>query len=175
MRINESQDWVARQSHSRRTSVGAVSVERRAVDRRRRVWWSVLYGSFKPRRRRPPRRRDDPRYHAVDWHAAHLLAVATGILLLSVTDACLTLALLAQGAEEINPVMAFVVGRGAAMFAVAKMAMTGVSVVLLVFLARYRFMRRVRVELTLYAVLIAYLALIGYELRILANSGTALI
>jgi hypothetical protein len=66
----------------------------------------VVYGSFRPRRRRPPRRLDDSRYQAVDWHAAHLLAVAIGILLLSVADAFMTVTLLSGGAVEVNPVMA---------------------------------------------------------------------
>ena len=44
------------------------------------------------------------------------------------------------------------------MFAALKMAMTGVGVMLMVFLARYRFMRLLRVEWVLYGVLIAYAA-----------------
>ena len=53
------------------------------------------------------------------------------------------------------------------MFAAVKMAMTGISVILMVFLARYRFMRVVRVEIVLYGVLLAYLILIGYEIGML--------
>jgi hypothetical protein len=142
--------------------------ERRArADRRRRVWWSVCYGSFNPRRRTPPRRALDSRFHSLDWHAAHLLAVAIGILLLSVVDAFLTLVLLQGGAEEVNPIMAMLIYRSVAVFAALKMAMTSVSVVLMVFLARYRFMRLLRVEWVLYAVLIAYAGLIGYEIWML--------
>ena len=37
----------------------------------------------------------------------------------------------------------------------------------MVFLARYRFMRLVRVEVVLYGVLVAYLGLIGYEIWML--------
>ena len=142
--------------------------ERRAPpDRRKRVVWAVVYGSFKPRRRAPARRGDDLRYQAIDWHASHLLAVAISILLLSVADAFLTLTLLDAGAEEINPVMALAVNSNAALFVGLKMAMTGVSVVLMVCLARYRFMRLIRVELALYATMGGYLALIAYELHLL--------
>jgi hypothetical protein len=96
-----------------------------------------------------------------------LLAVAISILLLSVADAFLTLLLLQGGADEVNPVMAALIYRSVAMFAALKMGMTGVGVMLMVFLARYRFMRLLRVESVLYAVLAAYATLIGYEVWML--------
>jgi hypothetical protein len=149
-------------------AVADFSHERRArSDRRQRVWWSVWYGSFNPRRRTPPRRLDDFRFHSLDWHSPRLLAVAIGILLLSVTDAFLTVVLLQGGADEVNPVMAALIYRSVAMFAALKMGMTGAGVLLMVILARYRFMRLLRVEWVLYGVLIAYLTLIGYEVWML--------
>ena len=70
----------------------------------------MIYGSFNPRRRRPPRRLDDSRFHSLDWHGAHLLAVAIGILILNVADAFLTVALLSSGSViEMNPFMAALV------------------------------------------------------------------
>ncbi len=133
-------------------------------ERRRRLWWSVLYGNFNPRRRSSPRRFGDSRFHMLDWHSSHLLAVAIGIVLLSVADAFLTLALLQGGANEVNPIMAVLLYRSVAMFAALKMGMTSAGVILMVFLARYRFMRLLRVEWVLYAVLVAYATLIGYEI-----------
>jgi hypothetical protein len=147
------------------------SHERRArADRRHRVWWAVWYGSFNPRRRTPPRRLDDSRFHSLDWHSSHLLAVAIGILLLSVMDAFLTLVLLQGGAAEVNPVMAALIYRSVAMFAALKMGMTGAGVLLMVILARYRFMRLLRVEWVLYGVLIAYVTLISYEVWMVKGS-----
>ena len=147
------------------------SHERRArADRRHRIWWSVWYGSFTPRRRAPPRREGDSRFHSLDWHSSHLLAVAIGILLLSVLDAFLTMVLLQGGADEVNPVMASLIYRSVAMFAALKMGMTGAGVLLMVILARYRFMRLLRVEWVLYGVLIAYVSLISYEVWMLEGS-----
>jgi hypothetical protein len=137
--------------------------ERRWAERRRRVWWSVLYGNFKPRRRHPMRRSDDSRYQSVDWHSAHLLAVSIGILLLSAADAFMTVTLLSGGAIEVNPIMAVAVSKSGSLFAMSKMAMTGMGVILMVSLARYRFMRIVRVDVILYAIFIAYMVLLGYE------------
>jgi hypothetical protein len=146
--------------------------ERRAgPDRRRRIWWSLLYGSIRPRRRQPARRLDDSRFHAMDWHGAHLWAVSIVILILSVADAFLTLTLLSGGAVEVNPIMAMLLGGSGTVFAGFKMAMTGVGVTLMVFLARYRFMRVVKVEIILYAVLTAYIVLIIHELRMLRVLG----
>ena len=142
------------------------------IDRRRRIIWSILYGSFNPRRRRPARRLNDSRFHPMDWYSAHLLAVSVGILLLSAADAFLTSILLLHGADEVNPIMAAVlVYRSVAVFAAIKMAMTGIGIVGLVFLSRYRFMRMLRVDLVLYAVLVVYVWLIGYEIWMLKGSS----
>ncbi len=152
-----------------RCAAGEAGEQRSLPDRRRRVLWSVVYGSFNARRRRPARRMNDSRYHALDWHSAHLLAVSIGILILSVADAALTLALMSYGAVEVNPVMGALVDGSPAVFAGLKIAMTGISVMLMVFLARYRFMRVVRVELILYGVLAGYMILIAHEFGMLQN------
>jgi Domain of unknown function (DUF5658) len=150
---------------------GSDSERRDRSDRRGRAWWSVLYGSFNPRRRRPPRRLSDSRFHSIDWHAPHLLAVAIGILLLSVADAFMTLLLLQAGAGEVNPIMAALIYRSVAGFTAMKMGMTGVGVLLMVSLARYRFMRLLRVEWALYGVLMGYATLIGYEIWMLESAA----
>lgn len=95
------------------------------------------------------------------------MGVAIVILLLCVGDALLTLILLSGGAEEANPVMAPLVGGSVTVFTSLKMTITGMSVIFMVILARYRFMRVLRVELALYAVLMAYVTLVGYELWLL--------
>jgi hypothetical protein len=160
-------DWVSRAGQGGNSGQGAGEERRRSPDRRSRVWWSVLYGNFRPRRRSPSRRTQDGRYHAIDWHGAHLWAVSIGILTFCVVDAFLTMILISSGAIEINPLMAAVIGRNVTVFAVLKMAITGASVMLLVLLARYRFMRVVRVEILLYCVFAAYLVLMCHELNML--------
>lgn len=146
------------------SAVPESAAERRGQpERRARFWWSILYGSFNPRRRRPSRRDTDGSFQSTDWHDSHLLAVSIGILLLSVADAFMTITLLAAGAVEVNPVMAAVVYQSAAVFAAVKLGMTGVGVTLLVMLARYRFMRVIRVDVAMYCLLVAYLMLLTYE------------
>jgi Domain of unknown function (DUF5658) len=155
---------VSRAGQSGNSERGARDERRRRPDRRRRIWWSILYGSFRPRRRSPSRRTQDAGYHAIDWHGAHLWAVSIGILTFSVADAFLTMNLLSRGAIEVNPLMAAVIGSNLAVFGALKMAITGIGVALMVFLARYRFMRVVRVEIILYCIFGAYLLLICHEM-----------
>jgi hypothetical protein len=171
----DPESWVAsRATPGMQPDTSSRDERRSRPDRRRRVWWSMVYGSFNPRRRRPARRLGDGRYHALDWHDAHLLAVAIGILILSVADAFLTLTLMSGGnAVELNPIMALFVGGNVAVFAGLKMAVTGMCVTLMVFLARYRFMRVVRVDVILYCILVAYMVLIGHELGMLRKLADA--
>jgi hypothetical protein len=63
--------------------------------------------------------------------------------------------------------MAALIYRSVGVFAALKMTMTSVGIILMVFLARYRFMRLMRVEWALYGVLIVYASLIGYEVWML--------
>ena len=129
--------------------------------------WSVLYGSFNPRRRRPPRRIDDCGFHSVDWHSAQFLAVSIGILTLNVVDALLTVTLMSAGADRDQS------GDGDDLRAPSgavrglKMAVTGIGMVCWWRSRCYRFMRVIRVEIILYVVLLAYIVLIAHEFEML--------
>jgi hypothetical protein len=139
---------------------------RNLVDRRRRFWWGIAYGGFRPRRRVP--RRDHPHaFQMVDWHDAHLLGAAILVVVLCAVDAFLTLVLLSKGAHEANPVMAQFVYSDPRTFTIVKMVITGSALMVLVFLARYRFMRAVPVSALLYGAVAIYVALIWYEVQML--------
>ena len=157
--------------HHTQTPAPGLNRERRDRERRRRVWWSACYGSFNPRRRSMPRRHGDSGAHFLDWHSAHLLAVSIRILVLCLVDAFLTLILLQGGAVEVNPFMAGLIYRNVAMFAALKMAMTSAGIILMVYMARSRFMRLLQVEWALYGVLIAYASLILYEISLIKGGG----
>lgn len=142
--------------------------DRREIrQRRRRTWYSLLFGNFKPRRRHP-RRFDESHFAAVDWHDRRWLFVASAILLLSALDAVLTLGLLERGATEANPLMALLVADHEH-FAAWKLGLTGMGVVMLTLVARLRAFGRLPVSLILYAVLVLYGALIGYECWLFAR------
>lgn len=145
-----------------------VAQPRRGPDRRKRVLWSLVYGSFHPRRR-GPRRAGEHSLTAVDWHHPQWLAIGTLIVAFSCADAFLTLVLIGHGAYEMNPFMAPLVGGSAAGFAMTKIGLTAIGVLLLTQLARLRTFGRIPVGAILYSVLVIYGTLIFYEFRLLAR------
>jgi hypothetical protein len=149
--------------------------DRRAgSDRRRHVLRSLVVGSFNPRRRRP-RREHEHHVAALDWHHPQWLAVALLIVLLSVTDALLTLTLLNLGAHEANPFMAPLVGRGGYGFVFWKFGLTAGGVILLTVVARVRVFGRIPVAALLYMLLALYCLLICYEIWLLDQAGFGLV
>jgi hypothetical protein len=143
--------------------VTAGSFERRTrgPDRRRVTLRSFLQGGITPRRRGG--RRADEQHLPIDWHEPYLLFLSVTILLLSVADAFLTLTLIMGGAQEANPLLAFVLQEHPEFFAALKMGLTGSGVLVLVAVARTRLFRIMRVGLLLQGVFVAYVALIAYE------------
>jgi hypothetical protein len=139
-------------------------LDRRAekLDRRKTTLKSVLFGALMPRRRAGRRARD--LFFPVDWHDPYLLFLALVMLLLSVTDAFLTVTLLTDGGEETNPLLAFMLNRHPSLFAAVKMALTGFGIVVLVAVARVRLLGLISVRLLFQALVLAYLALVAYEL-----------
>jgi hypothetical protein len=144
---------------------------RRQLDRRTLSWRTFIQGSITPRRR--GNRRGHEFEALVDWHEPHLLFLAIMILLLSVTDAFLTLTLIAQGAEEANPVMAFLLDRMPRLFAFVKIALTGIGIVVLVALARARVFRVIRIANIIHWCMLGYVLLIVYEAWLLRESAVS--
>jgi hypothetical protein len=99
----------------------------------------------------------------IDWHEPYLLFLSMMILLLSVADAFLTLTLIMGGATEANPLLALILRDHPELFAVVKMGLTGVGVLVLVAVARSRLFRIMRVGVVLQGLFVAYVALIAYE------------
>jgi hypothetical protein len=144
-------------------SAADTTAERRAaVERRTRTLHALFHGSLKPRRR-DSRRDTDAGFAAVDWHQSRWLAVAVLIVVLSCADAFFTLTLLADGAYEANPVMATLLDGSAHWFALAKIGLTSLGVILLTVVARTRAFGRIPVGAVLYTVLVGYATLVAYE------------
>jgi hypothetical protein len=75
--------------------------------------------------------------------------------------------LVSRGAYEVNPVLAPLIGGSGVLFAVVKVGLTGIGVVVLTLLSRVKAFGRMPVALILYGVLTGYSVLIGYELQLL--------
>jgi hypothetical protein len=132
------------------------------TDRRTLSWRTVLYG-FLRSRRREHRREHETEVRFIDWHHPWLFFLAVGTMLLSALDAFMTLLLIERGMVEINPVMAAIMGQGTAMFAATKLFMTGAGVMMLVFMAKSRFLNRFRTGLFLTIIFSMYACLVCYE------------
>ena len=131
------------------------------IDRRALTWRTFLASGFSPRRRSG--RRADEQDLPVDYHEPYLLFLAVVMLILSVCDAFLTVKLMADGASEANPLLAFVLNEHPRLFAVTKMALTGFGVVLLVAMARTKLFKLVRAVVFFQLLVVAYLTLVAYE------------
>lgn len=151
----------------RRARPSNSELERRSEpDRRVTVVHALLYGSMHPRRR-GPRRGGEQRLGAIDWHHPWWLAVGLLIVALSCADAALTLLLITHGADEVNPLLAPLVRASGTAFILLKVGLTGGGIVCLTMLSRLKIFGWLPVRLILYAVLLAYILLIVYELTLL--------
>ncbi|MDX1506789.1 MAG: DUF5658 family protein [Woeseiaceae bacterium] len=144
-------------------SEAASYTEQRSVDDRRQFGWRTVFYGFLRSRRRAHRREADADVVFMDWHHPWLFFLAVGTMLLSCTDAVLTLTLIDFGFYEANPFMASIMGQGTAAFAATKMALTGFGILTLVFLAKAHFLDRFRTGLFLTVFFLAYACLVCYE------------
>ena len=140
----------------------AIDNKRAENDRRIFSWRTVFFG-FTRSRRHDLRRDLDAEILFIDWHHPWLFFLAVGTMLLSCLDAFMTLQLLDRGMVEANPLMAAMLGQGTTTFAVSKMLMTGTSILMLVFLAKAKFLNRVRAGLFLTIFFSLYACLVCYE------------
>ena len=138
--------------------------DRRADDERREFSWRTVFFGFMRSRRRALRRNEDSGVIFLDWHHPWLFFLAVGIMLLSCADAFLTLTLMQHGMIEANPFMDTMLSQGTAAFAVSKVVMTGTGILILVFLAKARFMNRFRTGLFLTFFFSFYCCLVCYEI-----------
>ncbi|MCP5131581.1 MAG: hypothetical protein H6985_18610 [Pseudomonadales bacterium] len=142
---------------------GEAICERRAsTDRRTFSWRTVVYG-FLYSKRRALRRPEDAGSLFIDWHHPWLFFLALGIMILSCVDAFMTLQLIERGMVEVNPVMAKALGGGAATFAISKILMTGISILMLVYLARTYLLRVIRTGFLLTVFFNIYCCLVCYQ------------
>ncbi len=138
--------------------------EQRATSGRREFGWRTVFYGFLRSRRRFLRRNSDANVIFMDWHHPWLFFLAVGTMLLSCIDAFLTLLLIDLGMIEANPFVASLLGQGTAVFAATKLAMTGFGILTLVFLAKSRFLDRVRTGLFLTTFFTVYACLVCYEI-----------
>jgi len=138
---------------------------RHLVERRQANIRSLCYALFMSRRRGDRRNEATISYYN-DYYEPALLFVALALMILCVADAYLTLLLLQHGSVELNPFMAWALGRHVMLFFLLKYSITAICVVLTVMHRQFRVfgLRGIHVLLICLA---AYVFLIQYELAML--------
>lgn len=126
-------------------------------------WKTVVFG-FLRSRRHTLRRGGDASATYIDWHHPWLFFLAVGVMLMSVSDAFLTLYSLDRGAIEMNPLMDGLINWNTSGFVALKMVMTAFGLFALIYASRYRLFGRIRVGLFVTGFFCAYLVLTCHHL-----------
>ena len=125
----------------------ATATERRSgEDRRTRRWGNLIWFLKTGQRRRVRRETDRRSFSFLDYYSPKLFYSLILVLLLSVVDALLTLWLLENGANEVNPVMAYFLRFGPNVFMLVKYLLTSMAVIIVV-LFHYGVIRSVKIPL----------------------------
>lgn len=147
----------------------SIVIERRTSGADRRRSSTSPFGRMAWRGKRHGARRGEDRVNTyVDRYEPHLFYVAVATLLLCCTDAFFTLTLLQQGAEEINPFMAWLLEIDIQLFLATKFALTAAGLVFLVAHKNFFLLNQhITVPHILYMFLAGYALLVNYELVLL--------
>ncbi len=148
MKHAEQRSLRERRTHIRPFNIHAVRGRRR---RQRRVSDAALSG------------------RGVDSYPRGLLFVTVAILLLCALDAHNTLQILSLGGREINPLMDFLIQTDTRLFVAGKFALTSLGILLFVGYYHVSLWSLIKVGDILYALVLLYLLLIGYQALLLAG------
>ncbi len=120
-------------------------------------------------RRKDVRRDDDNRKsYFLDHFSLRIFSIIIGIILLSVTDAMLTLHLIRNGAAEVNPIMEHFLQYGPLPFLAAKYLLTTASVILLlVYKNVHVFGTRIRAKYLFILILTIFASVVLWELYLI--------
>lgn len=138
------------------SSSSAVTEKRAGPDRRRKP--TTLFGALTSHgRRRGFRRAGEGKNAYVDCASGQVVLWALSVLLLSATDALLTLFHVRAGGRELTPTMHLALLQGETTFVGTKMAVTASGVLLLALHQNFTIARLgFRIVLSIYAVLMVY-------------------
>jgi len=151
------------------SDLAGLQVNRLGGDRRRSYFRSLLYSFFK-RRRKIHRRQGDLKENTfVDIHEPKLAVIYLLTLLLSVTDAFLTLYIIDNGGEEINPFMAFLMNKDVEMFFWVKFTMTAFGMLFLISHKHFTVYRAMNGYHMFYGIAAIYIVLVNYEIILITQ------
>lgn len=144
--------------------------QRSRPDRRKQP--TRLWGAFPPAglRMRARRAEEHRRRYFVDRFSPVMFVLVMALLCLSLVDAVLTLCLLAEGSNEVNPLMDHLLQRGTLNFLLGKYILTAAGLpLLLIYKNHYLFGTRWRVGYVIPLVVVLYLVLIAYQIFLIVG------
>ena len=127
------------------------------------VWRSIVTG----RRKESRRETNNSSEYIVDTHEEWLWPLVLGVIVLSISDAYMTVLLINNGAIEVNPLMAFLIERNDNLFFLIKIALTSTGMMLLVTLKNFTIFKYINGYHLIALVLSIYICLLRYQLILL--------
>ena len=119
----------------------AIHTDRRSGKDRRKQMTSWRRMIFFGKRENVRRKADREKLVWVDKYSPKLFIAILIVVVLSMTDAVLTLYLIKKGAREVNPIMAYCLSHGPSAFILIKYTLTCISVITLLILSNVFIMR----------------------------------
>ena len=150
---------------------GLSALERRATHRERRhnQVKAAVHSFYRNRRTHLRRESDDVIGVYVDTHEPKLWYLAISLMMLSVLDAFFTTILIANGSEELNPLLAYLLNIDLWVFLAVKFFVTGASIVFFILHKHHRLLNTVNCYHLLVLSVIVYFVLICYELSMVQH------
>jgi len=142
--------------------------KRSGVDRRKRK--SAIFSKFWFTGRRALLRReeDGKRPQMIDRYDPKILVVILAILFFSLLDAIFTLILIADGAREMNPLMAYYLEISPSLFIGVKYFLTSASIILILFCKDfYLFKTKIKAGVLFFLLLIPFVIVIQWQAYLL--------
>ena len=126
--------------------------------------WYLFFG----RRKEVRRNEDNQESYFLDHYSSRVFAIIIGIILLSLTDAMLTLYLIRNGAAEVNPIMEHFLRYGTLPFLAAKYLLTTASVVLLLIYKNvHLFGTRIRAKYLFIVIFLIFASVVLWEVYLI--------
>lgn len=126
-------------------------------------------------RRRQIRRSGCAKTANLDTYPPIYLIITLGILGLCFADAFNTLQLIQNGGKELNPFMDVLIQKDIQLFVIAKFALTGLGLLLLLGYRHYRILSHIRAKHLILAMFAMYTVLIGYQSLLVPEYMTAFV
>ena len=140
---------------------------RNGKDRRKRKIPPLKYLLFGGQRKRIRRKEDEGKLIILDTHGPWVFVLTVIILVLSIIDGLLTLNLVSRGAQEVNPLMSFLIHINPYIYFFVKCFLTIVAVIILILLRNYRSkIFRMRVANLLPLIAVFFVLVIFYQLHL---------